>query len=75
MLSLACLEDSLNQWGLEENLKQVFLDKVLPCNGYTREDAAHDARYLYLLVSRGFLSTTATRNQYAYVDNRLVVPA
>lgn len=74
LLSLACLEDNWNQWGLEENLKQVFLDKVVAGNGYAREDAAHDARYLFLLVSRGFLSTTDTRNQYTYVNARQVAP-
>lgn len=73
MLSLACLEDSWNQWGLEENIKQVFLDKVSACSGYTREDAAHDARYLFLLVERGIISSPETRNQYTYVDGRQVL--
>ena len=74
LLALACLEDGWNGWGLEENLKQVFLDKVSTSNGYTREDAAHDSQYLYLLVERGILSTTATRNHYTFVDTSRIVP-
>ncbi len=69
LLSLACLEDSVNEWGLQENIFHILLDK-----GYSREDAAHDSRYLFLLVKRGFLSTTDTRRQYTYVDSRLVIP-
>lgn len=74
LLSLACLEDNWNQWGLEENLKQVFLDKVVAGNGYAREDAAHDSRYLFLQVKHGIISSTETRNQYTYVDGRQVAP-
>lgn len=69
LLSVACLEDKWNGWGLEENLREVLLDK-----GYAREDAAHDARTLFLQVKHGILSTTETRGQYTYVDNRQVVP-
>ncbi len=73
-LSIASLEDKFNGGGLEENLKQVLLDKAVRGDGYTQEDAAHDSRYLYLQVKHGILSTTETRGQYDYVDERLITP-
>ena len=70
MLAHACLEDAWNGWGLQENLKHILLDR-----GYAPEDAAHDARALFLQVKHGIISTTDTLRQYDYVDASEVVPA
>jgi hypothetical protein len=74
LLSLACLEDNWNGAGLEENLKQVFLAKVSVYDEYSRDDAAHDSRYLFLLIKNGIISTTETRNSYSYVNTRDIMP-